>query len=72
MMAVSVTSATKFDAGVPVALFQTTPRLQISSRDQFVYDVSSDVQRFLILTQLKNAETQPMSIVLNWPARLSK
>ena len=72
MMAVSVTSGTKFDAGTPVALFQATPRQQISSRDQFVYDVSRDGQRFLILTQLKNAETQPMSVVLNWPAKLNK
>lgn len=72
MMAVPVTTGAKFDAGAPFALFQTTPRQQISSRDQFVYDVSRDGQRFLILTQIKNAETQPMSVVLNWPAKLSK
>ena len=72
MMAVPVTTGPKFDAGVPVALFQAAPRQQISSRDQFVYDVSRDGQRFLILTQLKNAETAPMSVVLNWPAKLNK
>jgi Tol biopolymer transport system component len=72
MMAVPVTTGAKFDAGVPVPLFQVTPRQQISSRDQFVYDVTRDGQRFLILTPLKNAESQPMSVVLNWPAMLNK
>jgi Tol biopolymer transport system component len=72
IMAVPVSTGAKFDAGVPVALFQATPRQQISSRDQFVYDVSRDGQRFLILTRVKEAETQPMTVILNWAAKLNK
>jgi eukaryotic-like serine/threonine-protein kinase len=72
MMAVPVTTGANFDAGTPVALFQTTPRQPIPRYDLFVYDVTRDGQRFLILTQLKQAETAPMSIVLNWAAKLNK
>jgi eukaryotic-like serine/threonine-protein kinase len=72
MMAAPVTTGATFDAGVPVALFQATPRQAISTNDQFVYDVSRDGQRFLINTPVKQADTQPMSIILNWTAKLSK
>jgi eukaryotic-like serine/threonine-protein kinase len=73
MMAVPVTiGAANFDAGRPAALFQVTPRQPVSTNDQFVYDVSRDGQRFLIITQVKQSETIPMSIVLNWPAKLNK
>src|SRR5262249_38735703 len=72
MMAATVTTGANFDVGTPVALFQTTPRQPVSLNDQFVYDVSRDGQRFLIITQVKHAETEPMSIVLNWPAKLNK
>jgi len=71
MMAVPVTTGANFDASSPVALFQATPREPVSNRDLFVYDVSRDGQRFLILTQVKKAETTPMAI-LNWPAKLNK
>ena len=72
MMAAPVTIGATFDAGSPAALFQTNPRLPVSTNDQFVYDVSRDGQRFLVLTQLKQSETAPMSIVLNWPSKLNK
>ncbi len=72
MMAALVTIGATFDAGSAATLFQTTPRQPVSTNDQFVYDVSRDGQRFLILTQLKQAETAPMSVVLNWTAKLNK
>jgi hypothetical protein len=72
MMAVSVTTGTTFDTGSPTVLFQTSPRQPVSTNDHFVYDVSRDGQRFLIVTQVKQAKTAPMSIVLNWTAKLSK
>jgi eukaryotic-like serine/threonine-protein kinase len=53
MMAAPIITAPNFDAGSPVALFQTTPRQPVSRNDQFVYDVSRDGQRFLVLTQVK-------------------
>jgi Tol biopolymer transport system component len=72
MMGVPVTTGAKFDSGTPVALFQTTPRQPVSLNELFVYDVSRDGQRFLINTQVKQAEMAPMTIVLNWNAKLNK
>jgi serine/threonine protein kinase/Tol biopolymer transport system component len=72
MMAAPVTTGANFDSGTPVALFQTTPRQPISLNDQFVYDVRRDGQRFLVNTPTKQAETAPMSVVLNWTAKLNK
>jgi len=72
MMAAPVTIGANFDAGTPVALFQTNPRQAVSTNDQFAYDVSRDGQRFLILTQVRQAETTPMSVVLDWTAKLNK
>ena len=72
VMAAPVTAGANFDAGTPVVLFQGTPRQPVSSRDLFVYDVSRDGQRLLINTQVRQAETVPMSVVLNWTAKLNK
>jgi len=72
MMAAPVSTGPNFDSGKPVALFQTTPRQPVSFNDLFVYDVSRDGQRFLINTVVKEAATSPMSVVLNWPARVNK
>jgi len=72
MMAAPVTTGANFDRGTPIALFQTTPRQAVSLPDFFVYDVSRDGQRFLINTQVKQEETTPMSVVLNWTAKLNK
>jgi eukaryotic-like serine/threonine-protein kinase len=72
MMSAPVTTGAHFDAGAPVVLFQSTPRQPVLVHDLFVYDVSRDGQRFLINTQVKQAESAPMSVVLNWPAKLDK
>ena len=72
MMAASVAIGANFDVGRPVELFQTSPRQPVSFNDQVVYDVRPDGQRFLILTRMKQAESTPMSVVLNWPAKLNK
>src|SRR5271169_3286023 len=72
VMAAPVTTGAHFDAGTPVALFQSTPRQPVLVYDLFVYDVSRDGQRFLINTQVKQAESAPMSVILNWPATLNK
>ncbi|HEV2402170.1 MAG TPA: protein kinase [Candidatus Sulfotelmatobacter sp.] len=69
MMAAPVTTGTKFDSGTPVALFQANPREQVSLNDVFVYDVRPDGQAFLINTKVRQAETAPMSVVLNWDAK---
>ena len=35
-------------------------------------NVAPDGQRFLINTPVKQTETAPMSVILNWPAKLTK
>jgi serine/threonine protein kinase/Tol biopolymer transport system component len=72
MMAAPVTTGANFDAGTPAALFQAGARPAISSNDTFDYDVSRDGQRFLIITQAKTGESQPISVIVNWSARLNK
>jgi serine/threonine protein kinase len=72
MMAAPVTTGAHFDAGPPVVLFQGTPRQPVLVYDLFVYDVSRDGQRFLINTQVKQGDGAPMSVILNWPAKLDK
>ena len=72
MMAVPVTIGAKFDSGTPLVLFPATPRQLTSRTDLFVYDVSRDGQRFLINTPVKQTDTAPMTVVLNWPAKLHK
>jgi hypothetical protein len=72
MMVTPLTIGTNFDAGAPVELFQTLPRLPVTNKDLFVYGVSKDGQRFLINTQTKETETEPMIVILNWAANLNK
>jgi hypothetical protein len=72
MMAVAVSAEANFDAGAPIALFQANPREVVATSEYAVYDVSKDGQQFLINTHIKNPETQPMSIILNWDADLKK
>ncbi len=71
IMATPVTDGANFDAGTPVALFQANPRELVATSEQSSYDVSKDGQKFLINTQLKTAMT-PMSIVMNWAAKVDK
>jgi hypothetical protein len=66
-----VRSGSNFDAGAAAALFQANPREMFATSELFSYDVSSDGQRFLINTQLKT-EMTPMSVVLNWTAKLTQ
>jgi Tol biopolymer transport system component len=72
IMAAPVRTGANFDVGAPVALFQANPRELVATSEHFVYDVSKDGQRFLINTQVKNPDTRPMSVVLNWDAELKK
>jgi serine/threonine protein kinase len=72
IMAASVTTGTNFDTRAPMALFQANPREGIATSEQVSYDISKDGQRFLINTQQKQGDSMPMSVVLNWPAKLNK
>jgi len=72
MMAVAVTAGANFEAGSPVALFQTHRRQPISSQDVFSYDVRGDGQRFLIATKVDEANAAPLSVLLNWASEMKK
>jgi eukaryotic-like serine/threonine-protein kinase len=72
MMAVAVTAGASFEAGSPVALFQTHRRQPVSSEDVFSYDVSGGGQRFLIITKVDEATAAPLSILLNWVSEMEK
>jgi Tol biopolymer transport system component len=72
IMAVPVSTSTSFQAGTPVALFQTHRRQPMSSQDLFSYDVNSNGQRFLIATKLDEPSAAPLSVLLNWASEMEK
>ena len=72
MVSVPVRGEANFDTGAPVELFQANPRELVATSEQLEYAVTRDGQRFLINTEVKGAETRPMSIVMNWDAELKK
>ncbi len=72
IMAVPITGGTNFDPGSPVPLFQAVPREMGATSELAAYDVTRDGQRFLVNTQVRDPETQPMSVILNWSAQLKK
>jgi eukaryotic-like serine/threonine-protein kinase len=72
MMGVPVSGGANFDAGAPAALFQAHAREFFATSEQVSYDVTRDGQRFLINTQVKNVDTHPMSVILNWDADMKK
>jgi Tol biopolymer transport system component len=66
LMAVPVSGAARFDAGVGKELFDRKPARIID------YDVAADGQSFLINSEVSGPETKPMNIVVNWLAVLKK
>jgi hypothetical protein len=72
MMTVAVRATATFEAGSPVALFQTHRRQAVSSNEVFSYDVSGDGQRFLIITKVDEANAAPLSVFLNWASEMEK
>jgi serine/threonine protein kinase len=66
MMAVVVRGGDKFEAGLPVPLFDT----KLNFND-VGFDVSTD-GRFLIPTQVREPGTLPITVMVNWPAGLKK
>jgi Tol biopolymer transport system component len=72
LMALDVKEGPTFEADVPRPLFQTRRREHISSSDLFSYDVSPDGQRFLVNTDVGEATSPPLTVVLNWTAGLKK
>jgi Tol biopolymer transport system component len=66
LMAVRVTPrAERIESGIPVALFTMPPGFG----DDFSYDVTADGRRFLVNSVVSDT-SQPIVVVLNWPAAL--
>ncbi|HYO77684.1 MAG TPA: protein kinase [Thermoanaerobaculia bacterium] len=68
VMAVPVTTSATFDAAAPVKLFSVA----IKTFPPPFYDVAADGERFLINTLLQSAESEPLTVVMNWPSELAK
>jgi hypothetical protein len=71
MMAVPVkTGGVAFEAGTPVALFETVaaPYTPIG----WCYDVTRDGQRFLMMEPAAESSAQPITVITNWQAGLKK
>jgi eukaryotic-like serine/threonine-protein kinase len=65
MMAAEVKSGSKFEAGVPKALFE----VHLETGAHVSFDVSKD-GRFLIPTRPEDAAAAPITVVVNWTAAL--
>jgi serine/threonine protein kinase/Tol biopolymer transport system component len=72
LTAVPVSSEGTFAAGNPTPLFRSQLRAQVSSTDQFSYDVTKDGQRFLVNRYAKLAQVAQLHIILNATADLRK
>jgi eukaryotic-like serine/threonine-protein kinase len=72
LMAVPISPGTNFDPGAPGLLFRANSRELVATSEQWTYDVTKDGQHFLIDTKAKNAEVQPMTVILNWPSELKE
>ena len=72
LMAADVKSGPGFEAGSPIALFQTHPRQPLSAMDFFSYDVTADGQKFLVNTKMDTTSSAPLSVILNWSAEMEK
>jgi Tol biopolymer transport system component len=72
LMAVPITSDGTFAAGNPTPLFRTQFRAQVSSTDQFSYDVTKDGQHFVVNRYAKPVQVAPLHIILNATAELRK
>lgn len=67
MMAANLVSTTPFERQSPAPLFKTAFAAAPHNRP---YVVSRDGQRFLLPIPLQSPEPSPLTVIINWPARL--
>ena len=70
LMAAPVETGANFGTGTPVPLFEVGSYGRRNNR--YVYDVSADGQKILLLRPLEDATTRPLTVVQNWTALLRK
>jgi len=63
-----VKGQTTLEAGAPRALFDTRVSIFVG----IPYTVTTDGQRFLIVTQVEDQGSSPLALVFNWPATLRR
>ena len=69
LMSVEIRRDPSFEAAPPTELFQTRMAAH-NNRPRF--DVTADGQRFLISTLVEEQPPQPLTVMLNWQARLEQ
>jgi serine/threonine protein kinase len=67
LMAVTVTHASGLTVGPPVRLIDSA----ITGR-WLGYDVAPDGRRFIAIVSEVNADQMPLTVIVNWPARISQ
>ena len=70
LMAVPVEPGANFGTGTPVPLFEVGSYGRRNNR--YVYDVSADGQKILLLRPLEDATTRPLTVVQHWTALLKQ
>jgi hypothetical protein len=71
MMEVAVNgSGAVFEHGTPVPLFAAT--VPQTRNPDYLYDVTPDGQRFIIVEPAQQAETIPLTLMTNWRAALKR
>ncbi|HEY6508522.1 MAG TPA: protein kinase [Vicinamibacterales bacterium] len=71
LMAVPVSVRPTFSNGAPVALFDA-PIQPGYTADSHRWQVTPDATRFLLLANAGKDQAQPLDVVVNWPALLTK
>ena len=72
LMAVPVSTGSRFEAGAPRALFQAPFLVTLGViRSALHWDVTADGQRFLLVTPEVQAASTPITVVVNWYAGLN-
>lgn len=71
-MAIEINTSDSFDAGIPQVLFTREMLATVSRWGRRQYEVSADGQRFLVnIPQQRPTETT-LTVVVNWPATITK
>jgi hypothetical protein len=65
------TSGTGLEADTPHPLFPLMPQ-GIATGYEYLYDVAPDGRRFLVLQPIQEPKSEPLTVVINWQAGLSK
>jgi len=70
LMATPVRTGASFSAGMPIALFEVGG--YDPSAFRYMYDVSADGRKFMVIRPQKEASAQPLTVVQNWTELLKK